>query len=97
MAILVERRLRMIGRRLAELRIEIAVADEQSAHFDDETDEARLRSLMSETPLAQAEHREAERHSTAMTRHRSDLLASIQRLEAEQDELLDKLMARRRA
>jgi len=87
----------MIGRRLAELRIEIAVADEQSAHFDDETDEARLRSLMSETPLAQAEHREAERHSTAMTRHRSDLLASIQRLEAEQDELLDKLMARRRA
>lgn len=86
----------MIGRRLAELRVEIAVADEQSAHFNDETDEARLRSLMSETPLAQAEHREAERHSTAMTKHRSDLLDSIQKLEAEQDELLDKLMARRR-
>jgi len=87
----------MISRRLSELRQEVSVAEEQGAHFDDETDDARLRSLMSETPLAQAEHREAERHSTAMARHRSDLAEAIARLEAEQDALLDKLSARRRS
>ncbi len=86
----------MVSRRLSQLREEMAVANEQGAHFDDETDDARLRALMSETPLAQAEHREADRYSTAMARHRSDLVENIARLEAEQDALLDKLSARRK-
>jgi hypothetical protein len=94
MAVFVERRLRAVGRRLAKLRGELAVADEQLAHFVDITDDTRIRSLGSETPLADVEHRDAERTSSAMARHRAELLDRIARLEAEQDELLDQFSAR---
>lgn len=93
---LLERRLRVIGRRLASLREELTLADEQLAHLADLTDDSRIRAMVSETPLADVEHREAERTSSAMARHRIDLVESIQRLEREQDDLLDKLSARRR-
>jgi len=93
---LLERRLRVIGRRLASLREELTLADEQLAHLADLTDDSRIRAMVSETPLADVEHREAERTSSAMARHRIDLIESIQRLEREQDDLLDKLSARRR-
>jgi hypothetical protein len=87
----------MLTKRLAQLRADLAVADEQLAHFSDESDDARLRALVSETPLADAEHREAARHSDAMARHRADLIEAIERVEAEQDALLDKLANRRRS
>lgn len=93
---LIERRLRLVGRRLASLREELTITDEQLGHLADITDDSRIRAMVSETPLADEEHREAERTSSAMARHRVDLVASITRLEAEQDELLDKLSARRR-
>jgi len=86
----------MLSKRLAQLRAEMAVADEQLAHFTDDADDARLRALVSETPLADSERRAAERHSDAMGRHRDELVARISRIEAEQDELLDRLAERRR-
>lgn len=96
MSFFVERRLRLVGRRLASLRQELTIAEEQLAHFADLTDDSRIRAMVSETPLADEEHREAERTSSAMARHRSSLVDAISRLEAEQDELLDKLSAKRR-
>ena len=48
---------------------------------------------MSETPLADHEHREAQRHADAMGRQRADVVATITRLEADQDNLLDRLVA----
>lgn len=90
---LIERRLAEVGEQLRTLRQELAVADEQLAHFADEADEARIRSLVSETPLAEREHREAQRHAEAMGRHRGEVLTSIERLEQAQDDLLDKLIA----
>jgi hypothetical protein len=90
---LLEQRLTDLSERLAHLRRELSVADEQLAHFAGEADEARLRALVSETPLADREHREAQRHADAMARHRSDLAGEIAELEAAQDELLDKLIA----
>ncbi|MCB1012291.1 MAG: hypothetical protein M9922_08795 [Microthrixaceae bacterium] len=92
---LVERRLRGVGKRLAELREELRVADEQVTHFADVSDDTRIRSLVSETPLADQEHREAQRTTNAMERHRQDLRDQIARLEIEQDELLDRLNSRR--
>src|SRR5690606_35065330 len=59
-------------------------------------DDSRIRAMVSETPLADEEHREAERTSSAMARHRQALIETIARLEAEQDELLDQLSAKRR-
>jgi hypothetical protein len=89
---LLERRLAELTEQLRDLRRELGVADEQLAHFADEADEARLRSLVSETPLAEREHREADRHAATMRRHRADLVTSIDRLERLQDDLLDKLI-----
>lgn len=91
-----ERRLKSVGRRLASLRQELRVADEQIAHFAEMSDDTRIRSLVSETPQADQDHREAERTTNAMERHRAELRAEIMRLETEQDELLDQLNSSRR-
>ncbi len=90
---LIERRLAEVGDRLRHLRDDLRVADEQLAHFAAEADDARIRSLVSETALADREHRSAERHAGAMQRHRDQVAAEIARLEAQLDELLDQLSA----
>lgn len=88
----IERRLTEIASRLRSLRTELEVADEQVRHFAEIADETRLRSLVSETPLAGKEHAEAERHATAIRRHRDDVAREITELEQRQDELLDRLL-----
>jgi chromosome segregation ATPase len=90
---LLERRLDELTSRLRALREELRVADEQLAVLVEEADDTRLRALVSETPLAEREHEEAQRHADAMARHRSDLVAQLADLEHSQDELLDRLMA----
>ncbi len=73
------------------MREELRIAEEQLLHFSEDADDARLRSLVSETPLADQEYREAEKTSVAMQRHRGELLEQLNSLEAEQDDLLDRL------
>jgi chromosome segregation ATPase len=90
---LLERRLSEVAGRLRELRQELTVSDEQLRHLAEQADEARVRALVSETPLAEQELREAQRHADAMSRHRADVATSIERLERTQDELLDRLTA----
>ncbi|MFV2039476.1 MAG: hypothetical protein ACC660_04475 [Acidimicrobiales bacterium] len=90
---MIERKLIETGQRLKQLREDMGVADEQLAHFAAEADDARIRSLVSETPLAEREHRDAARHAGAMQRHRDELANDIVRLEQAQDELLDQLTA----
>jgi chromosome segregation ATPase len=90
---LVERRLSEVSTRLRALRAELAVSDEQLAVLADAADDARLRALVSETPVAGREHHEAQRHADAMARHRAELAEEVARLEATQDELLDRLTA----
>ena len=92
---LVERRLIDVGDRLKKLRQQLAVADEQLLHFADEADDARLRALVSETPLAEREFRDAQRHAELMRRSRDETLAEIATLEKSQDELLDQLSSER--
>jgi hypothetical protein len=88
---LVERRLSESAERMKRLRAEIQVADEQLRSLTDAADDARLRALVSETPLAEQEHREAQRHADAMARHRSELEGELRLLLQAQDELLDRL------
>ena len=66
---------------------------EQLGHLAEAADDARLRSLVSETPLADREHQDAQRHADAMHRHRAEVLEDIAKLEQTQDELLDRLLA----
>jgi hypothetical protein len=89
----VERRLRHVGAQLRELREELTVTDEQLAQLTDVAEDARLRALVSETPLAGEDHRQAERHAETIRRHRARVVDEITGLEGTQDELLDKLLA----
>jgi recombinational DNA repair ATPase RecF len=88
---LVERRLIELSARLKRLEEELRVVDEQLAHFADEAEDARIRALVSETPLADREHREANRHAEAMRRHRAEVVADIEKIEQSQNDLLDRL------
>jgi uncharacterized coiled-coil DUF342 family protein len=93
---LVERRLSDVSARLKRLRGELQVIDEQMLFFADAADETRMRALVSETPLADREHHDAQKHADAMARERANVIASIAELEKSQDELLDKLVAETR-
>jgi flagellar biosynthesis chaperone FliJ len=87
----VERQLRQSSLRLKSLREELRVIDEQLAMLADEADDMGIRALVSETPGAGAEYREAQAHADAMAKARAHVVATIAQLEARQDELLDQL------
>jgi chromosome segregation ATPase len=89
---LVERRILEVSKRLRKAREELAVADEQLSALNEVADEARIRSLVSETPLAARESQEAQRNAEAMQGARDSIVSQVKRLEAELDELLDKLV-----
>jgi hypothetical protein len=76
---LLERRIRDVHARLVRAREDLAVLDEQLAVVMESADEARVRSLVAETPLAAHEHSEAARAALATT---------VTDLEHRQDELL---------
>jgi predicted RNA-binding protein len=90
---LIERRLFEIAQRLRSAQDEMAVIDEQLAALREAAEETRVRSLVSETPLAHREHTEAQRHADAMSRTRRVVQASIDEMRATQDQLIDRLMA----
>jgi hypothetical protein len=85
---LLERRIRDVHARLVRAREDLAVLDEQLAVVRESADEARVRALVSETPLATQEHGEATRHVDAMVRAREALCKTVVDLERRQDELL---------
>jgi hypothetical protein len=85
---LLERRIRDVHARLVRAREELAVLDEQLAVVMETADEARVRALVSETPLAIHEHSEASRHADAMVKARAALAVTVADLERRQDELL---------
>lgn len=85
---LLERRIRDVHARLVRAREELAVLDEQLEVVLESADEARVRSLVSETPLAAHEHSEAKRHADAMVRARAAQASAVMELERRQDELL---------
>lgn len=87
----IERQLRDVAAKSRRLRGDLAVVDEQLLQLTEEADEARIRSLVSETPLAEREHHEAQRHLDVIRRHRETLVCDLADLERVQDDLLDRL------
>jgi hypothetical protein len=88
---LVERSLRDVHGRLKRARQELAVLDEQLRALNDTADDARLRALVSETPIAGSDYTDAQRTADATARARQALAATIDELEHRQDELLLRL------
>ncbi len=70
--------------------------DQQLLHVSNEAEDLRLRAIVSETPLASAEHREAVKSVAALRRDRERSITRIAELERKQDELLDRLVATNR-
>ena len=91
-----ERKLSELTVRLRALREEIRIADEQLLALAEDADDARLRALVSETPLAEHEHAEAQKHADAMERHLAALRTELADAERSQDDLLDRLIAQSR-
>ena len=90
---ILQRRLVDVSDRLKRMRAELAVTQEQLLFLEDEAEDARLRALVAETPLADVEARDARRHTDAMARHRDALRQTVAELEREQDALLDRISA----
>jgi hypothetical protein len=88
---LVERKLTDTTSRLRKAREELAILDEQGNFFEEEAEDARIRSVIAETPGASGHHNEAQRHVTAMAKARLSVSNRITELQRQQDELLDKL------
>jgi hypothetical protein len=84
----VERRIRDVHDRLVRARQELAVLDEQYSVVSDAAEDSRLRSLVSETPLAAHEYGEVKRHADAMAKARDALVVAVGDLEHRRDELL---------
>ncbi len=90
--VLIERRLFDVAQRLKRAREELSVIEEQLAVLSETADELRIRSLVSETPLAHREYAEAQRHADAMERSRRAVEADVAELIVTQDQLLDRLV-----
>lgn len=88
---MVERKLRDNADELKRAKEDLHISVEQLEHLSGEADEARLRALVSETPLAEQTFHEASRHAETMRRHHTELVERIEQLEARQDQLLDQM------
>lgn len=89
----IEKKLTAVSRELRTLREELGVVEEQLIQVSDEAEDSRLRSLVSETPLAAEEQRESAKAVAAVKRDRDAKLKRLQGLEQKQDVLLDRLSA----
>jgi hypothetical protein len=87
-----ERRLRDVSDKLRRARQELTVVEQHFAALGDAADDTRVRALVAESPMADREHHEAQRHADAMDRTRQSLVASIAELQRLQDQLLDRLI-----
>jgi len=90
---ILRRRLIDVSERLKRVRAELAVAEEQLVFLEEVAEDARMRALVAETPLADVEARDARRHTDALARHRDALRGTVLELEREQDTLLDRISA----
>lgn len=90
---MIERRLKDVSERLKRQRAELAVTEEQLAFLEEEAEDAHLRALVAETPLGEAEARDARKHADALARQRDALVRTISVLLREQDDLLDRMAA----
>lgn len=91
-----KKRLAQVSNEIARLKEELRILTEQMVQVDDEASDARLRSLVSETPLAASEHRSASRTAEAFRRDHQVKSERLVFLERRQDELLDQLLVENR-
>jgi galactokinase/mevalonate kinase-like predicted kinase len=81
---------------LEQARAQLRIVEEQLAFQADVVAEARTRMLVSETPLADREHHIAASTHRKLQEERERIVAEMDEVRAEQDRLLDKMLAPRK-
>ena len=89
----IEKSLAELGARLARAREELRIVEEQILFQTDVLEEAKTRMLVSETPIAEKEHRIARDDLERLTRQRHRAEAQIAELRSAQDRLLDRMLS----
>jgi chromosome segregation ATPase len=87
----IERRIRELQRRIRTAREELDVLAEQIDALAEDAEEARVRSLVAETPLSEKESAEAHRHLELAHRAARALHTEIDECVADRDRLLGEL------
>jgi uncharacterized coiled-coil protein SlyX len=85
---LVKRRLEDVQRQLSQARESLAVLEEQVAVWNDALEDARIRALVSETPLQSREYDELSRHVVVANTEMARRSQEVRELVAARDELL---------
>ncbi|MCA1830223.1 MAG: hypothetical protein LC663_01715 [Actinobacteria bacterium] len=88
----VRHRLQEINQEIARLQTEIQILDEQIAFQQEVAEDARIRSLVSETPLADRDASEASGDLARLQRSRDDTQRQLVALRAETDKLLERML-----
>jgi regulator of replication initiation timing len=83
-----QRQLEDVQRRLTGARESLRVLEEQVAVWTEALEEARIRSLVSETPQLQAEYNELSKHVAVAQAEMQRRASDVQTLLSERDELL---------
>ncbi|MFM7536736.1 MAG: hypothetical protein ACKO91_13220 [Acidimicrobiales bacterium] len=86
-----QRRLRRVAERLVRVRAELGEVEAQYRQLADDADDAGRDALVAGDRWSAHLAAEDRRHADALDRRRRDLLGELARLEADQDELLDRL------
>ena len=88
---LLHRRLAQVSFRIRELRAELLVVSDQLSHVTDDANDKSLRALVAETPSAQFEYRDAQKHADVMKRHHDQIVTELTDLDRRMNELLDRM------
>ena len=88
----IERSLNELRERLFRARDDLRIIEEQLLYQMDVLEEAKTRMLVSETPLADQEHRIARDDYENLMRARARAETAIAELQQEQDRLLDRML-----
>lgn len=86
-------RLKALSDEIARLRTEIGVLEEQAGYVTDVAEDAHIRAIVSETPLADREEREAREDADRTRRSLEEARARLDELRSEQDALLERLFS----
>ena len=88
----IQKSLHQLGDRLSKAREDLRIVEEQLLFQMDVLEEAKTRMLVSETPLADREFREARDDHERLVKERERVTREIAELQLEQDRLLDRML-----
>ena len=86
-----DRKLKSLTEEIKKLGEELRVSNEQLAFLDEVADEAKVKMLVEESPLAKRNYQEAASDLERHKRNQDQIEKRIKELRQEQDNLLEKL------